>query len=274
MAGNPNITLDEWQRAVLPWLRTIDFVPTKLDGVTLLAYFFWNDDRIETKFYTIECAFLSAFRSWGGGIPAVLVTNRETEAMRSFCARHEVRLQVDPTLIGGVPGMNIDCIQNLHRRFETEYVVIIQSDGFPVRAGLEGFLGKWDYIGAPWPGHGNWKDRLFLYPKFSVGNGGFCLRSKRICEQASKSYGGVWKHLPYSLFVGDDVFYCKTMPVLSARWRRTFCYPTREEALRFSVEWVPRGMEMAAAPLGFHSNAGFRNYARRFGVPFADEAGL
>ena len=274
MAGSPNMTLDEWQRAVLPWLRTLDFAPTKLGGVTLLAYFFWNDDRIETKFYTIECAFLCAFQSWGAGIPAVLVTNRETATMRGFCARYGVQLQVDPTLTGGVPGMNIDCVRNLYRRFDTEYVVIIQSDGFPVRAGLERFLGKWDYVGAPWPGRGNWKDRFFLYPKFSVGNGGFCLRSRRICEQASKAYGGIWQHLPYSLLVGDDVFYCKTMPFLSARWRRSFRYPSREEALRFAVEWIPRGMELVDPPLGFHSDAGFRNYIRKFGVPFAEEAGL
>ncbi len=273
MAGRAIISLDEWQRAVLPWLRGVDFAPSAVRNVTLLAYFFWDDDRIETKFYTVECAFLCAFRSWGSGIPSVLVSNRETGTMRDFCLRHGVQLQVDPALRGGVPGMNIDCIRNLHRRFDTEYVVLLQSDGMPVRPGLEGFLGKWDYVGAPWPGHGNWKD-WFVYPRFAVGNGGFCLRSKRICQEASKAYGAFWSRLPYTLLVGDDLFYCKTMPFLSRKWRRAFRYPTREEAIGFSVEHIPRGMELAAPPVGFHAEAGFRNYAMHFGVPFADEIGL
>ncbi len=273
MAGKTNITLDEWQKAVLPWLRTIEFSPTKLNGVTLLAYFFWNDDRIETKFYTIECAFLSAFRSWGAGIPATLVTNRETTTMRDFCGRHGIQLQVDPTLKGGVPGMNLDCIRNLHRRFDTKYVVILQSDGIPVKAGLESFLDKWDFVGAPWIGHGNWKD-WFVYPRFAVGNGGFCIRSKRICEAASKAYEPFWSHLPYSLLVGDDIFYCKTMPFLSRKWRKAFQYPSREVALRFAVEHIPKDLELTVPPIGFHSEAGFLNYVRHFGVPFAEEAGL
>ncbi len=273
MAGKANITLDEWQKAVLPWLRTIEFTPTKLNGVTLLAYFFWDDDRIETKFYTIECAFLCAFRSWGSGIPATLVTNRETKTMRDFCGRHGVKPQVDTTLKGGLHGLSIDCIRNLHRRFNTDYVVILQTDGMPVRSGIEDFLGKWDYVGAPWPGHGNWKDR-FVYKHFSVGNGGFCLRSNRICKAASKAYEPIWSHLPYSTLVSDDVFYCKTMPFLSRKWRKTFRFPPREEALRFSVENIPRGLALETPPLGFHSETGFRNYSKRFGVPFAKEANL
>jgi hypothetical protein len=273
MATIPKITLDEWQKAVLPWLRKCEFAPSKLSNATLLSYFFWDDDRIETKFYTVECAFLCAFHSWGAGMPATIVTNRETKAMRDFCAQHSVRLQIDPELKGGVPGMNIDCIRNLHSRFATEYVVVLQSDGMPVKAGLEEFVGEWDYVGAPWAGHGNWKD-WFVYPRFAVGNGGFCIRSKRICEAASKAYAPFWSHLPYSLLVGDDIFYCKTMPFLSRKWRKTFQYPSREEALRFAVEHIPQGLELTVPPIGFHSEAGFRNYVRHFGVPFAEKVGL
>ena len=273
MATTPKITLDEWQKAILPWLRKCEFTPSKLGNVTLLSYFFWNDDRIETKFYTVECAFLCAFRSWGAGMPATIVTNRETNAMRDFGKRHGIQLQVDPALKGGVPGMNIDCIRNLHKRFDTDYVVILQSDGMPVKAGIEQFVGQWDYVGAPWTGHGNWKD-WFVYPRFAVGNGGFCIRSKRICEAASRAYEPFWSHLPYSLLVGDDIFYCKTMPFLSRKWRKTFQYPSREEALRFALEHIPQGLELTDPPLGFHSEAGFRNYVRHFGVPFAKESGL
>ena len=261
-------SLDEWQRAVLLWLRTRRFAQSYVDNVTLLAYFFWDDDRIETKFYTVECAFLCAWESWGM-LPSVLVVNRTTDAIEKFCSQHGVQLQVDQSLTGGVPTMNIDCIRNLHKRFETEYVVIIQSDGMPVNAGIEDFIGKYDYVGAPWPGHCHLKD-WFPYPKYGVGNGGFCLRSKHICERAAKAYEAFWRHLPYNWLVGDDVFYCKTMPFLSRYWRRNFRFPDRSVAIKFSVEYEPPDVPIVVPPLGFHSEFGFREYVKRFGLPFGD----
>jgi hypothetical protein len=41
-----NISIENWQRAILPKLRTLSFDKSKVDNVTLLAYFFWDDDRI------------------------------------------------------------------------------------------------------------------------------------------------------------------------------------------------------------------------------------
>ena len=264
------LTIDQWQKAILPELRKLSFIQAQevLRKVTLLAYFFWDDDRIETKFYTVECAFLCAFKTFGL-MPSVLVVNKETEAIRLFCEKYGVTLQVDKSLTGGVPRMNLDCIQNLHRRFWTDYVLIIQSDGMPVNPGLEFFLGKYDYVGAPWPGHCHLRD-WFPYPKYAVGNGGFCLRSKRICEQASKAYNAFWRYLPYNWLVGDDVFYCKTMPFLSRYWKRSFYFPDRERALEFSIEYKVPDVEMVRPPIGFHSETGFREYVKKFGIPFAE----
>ena len=228
-----------------------------------------GDDRIETKFYAVECAFFCAWKSWGM-LTSVLVVNRETETIRKFCEKFCIRLQVDASLTGGVPTMNIDCIKNLYKRFDSEYVVIIQSDGMPVNSGLEHFLGKYDYVGAPWPGHCHWKD-WFPYPRYGVGNGGFCLRSRRICEQAARSYNAFWRHLPYNWLVGDDVFYCKTMPFFSGVWRSQFCFPSRSEALRFSLEYLPPDMKIEEPPIGFHSADGFRQYVSMFGIPFENE---
>ena len=268
ICDNHKLSLNSWQKAILPALRKEAFDKSSINNVTLLAYFFWDDDRIDTKFYTVECAFLCAFKSWGL-MPSVLVVNRKTRTISEFVTRYGIQLQVDSTLTGGVPTMNIDCIKNLHRRFDTEYVVIIQSDGMPVNSGLENFLGRFDYIGAPWPGHCHWKD-WFPYPKYGVGNGGFCLRSKRICEQAAHAYNACWRYLPYNWLVGDDVFYCKTMPFLSRYWRREFKFPTVSEAIKFSVEAIPPGIAIEEPPLGFHSEYGFQQYVKRFGVPFRD----
>ena len=264
-------SMDEWQRIVLPWLRTRKFAQSAIDDVTLLAYFFWDDDRIETKFYTVECAFLCAWESWGL-LPSELIVNRKTDTIGKFCSQYGVHLQIDPSLTGGVPVMNIDCIRNLHKRFETEYVVIIQSDGMPVNSGIEGFIGRYDYVGAPWPGRCHWKD-WFPYPKYGVGNGGFCLRSKRICEQAATAYEAFWRHFPYNWLVGDDVFYCKTMPFLSRYWRHNFRFPDRSVAIKFSVEYVLPDIDIVVPPLGFHAESGFREYVKRFGLPFRDMIG-
>ncbi len=263
-----NISIENWQRAILPKLRTLSFYKSKVDNVTLLAYFFWNDDRIETKFFAIECSFLCAWKCWGL-MPSVLVTNKTTEDMKKFALRYNVQLQVDDSLTGGLPTMSIDCVKNLHRRFDTKYVVIIQVDGIVVNPGIERFIGKYDYVGAPWPGHCHWKD-WFPYPKYGVGNGGFCLRSKRICEQAAKAYNAFWRHLPYNWLLGDDVFYCKTMPFLSRYWRQNFRFPSREDALRFSVEHIPKDVHLTKKPIGFHSQIGFDNYTEKFGLPFSE----
>ena len=264
------LTMDQWQKAILPELRKLSFVHAKeiLRKVTLLAYFFWDDDRIETKFYTVECAFLCAFKTFGL-MPSVLVVNKETKTIRSFCEKYSVMLQIDSGLTGGVPVMNLDCIQNLYRRFQTDYVLIIQSDGMPVNPGLEHFLGLYDYVGAPWPGHCHRKD-WFPYPKYGVGNGGFCLRSKRICEQAAKAYNAFWRYLPYNWLVGDDVFYCKTMPFLSRFWKRNFRFPDREQAIKFAIEHIVPGVKSHEPPIGFHSEIGFREYVKKFGIPFAE----
>ena len=271
MLDPKTVTLDEWQKAVLPVLRNMSFERSveKLRQVTLLAYFFWDDDRIETKFYTIECAFLCAFKSFGL-MPAVLVVNRETRRICEFCEKYSIELQVDASLTGGVPTMNIDCVRNLHRRFATNWVLIIQSDGIPVNSGLERFLGKYDYYGAPWAGHSDYLD-WFPYPKYGVGNGGFSLRTKRICAQAAKSYNAFWRFLPYYWrFVGDDTFYCKTMPCFSSKWRRMFKYPSIKEASEFALEGVCKDVNVDKPPIGFHAEGGFRQYVNRFGIPFAD----
>ena len=262
------MNLDEWQRAVLPRLRECTTTPSPIRDATLLAYFFWDDERIYTKFYAVECAFLCAFRQWGV-LPSVLVVNRTTEAICKFCSKHGVELQVDASLTGGVPAMNIDCIRNLHKRFKSDYVIIIQSDGIPVNAGIEGYLGKYDYVGAPWPGHCHYRD-WFPYPRFGVGNGGFCIRSQRICRRAADAYDCFWRHLPYNWLVGDDVFYCKTMPFFSSYWRKTFKFPSIEEAIGFSIEHIPPGVPIEKPPVGFHSARGFEEYVRRFGLPLSD----
>ena len=261
-------SLKEWREAVLPQLRALTFPDSEIKNVTLLAYFFWRDERIETEFSAIECAFLAAFRCLGL-MKAVLVTNRITPRMKSFAEHYQVEIQMDSALDSpdGVKALCIDSVSRLYSRFHTDYVLTLQTDGFPLNAGLERFLESYDYVGAPFPGHIYWYD-FYPYPRFAVGNGGFSLRSRAICEAASIAYRKISRWIPYSqFFFGDDVFYCKTMPFFSSAWRRRFKYPTVDVALQFSIGFDYPTPKIAS--LGFHAG-GFNEYCKRFGVPFGE----
>ena len=263
-----HLSLSNWQRTLLPLLRQMSLPKSGTDKVTLLAYFYWDDERLDTRFWEIECAFLCAWNCLGR-LPSVIVANRMGSTMRSFSERYGVDVQIEPTLVGdGTEAMSLDCIVALHRRFVTEYVLIIQTDGFPLNAGIERFAGRFDYIGAPWAGHMSWTD-FYPYPRFGVGNGGFSLRSKCICEAASEAYQHFWRRIPIvNRPIEEDVFYCKILPFFSRSWRKTFRYPSLQEAAEFSLESiVPRVGMPANPPLGFHSPGGFLNYVRWFGLP-------
>jgi hypothetical protein len=257
--------LEQWQRKIIPLLSGRTVCAPVTANLTALAYFFWDDDRIDTLFFTIESAFLVT-RHLSGALPCTLVVNRTTPRIESFCDENQIHIQVDPTLKGGVPRMNIDCMETLHTRFETEYVLIIQSDGFPLRKGLAEFVGRYDYIGAPW-GPASWFTNLvYPYPKYCVGNGGFSLRSKRLCEMSAYYYRRKYRFLPYGYWVSDDVFFSKTLPRFEKTCRRTMVYAPPEVAGRFSFEADRTFYALdGGMPLGFHARYGFERIMRDFG---------
>jgi hypothetical protein len=65
-------------------------------------------------------------------------------------------------------------LELLPKTVETEFNLIVQNDGYAVNADSwsDEFL-RYDYIGASWPHRGPGED---------VGNGGFCLRSKKLYQ--------------------------------------------------------------------------------------------
>lgn len=68
------------------------------------------------------------------------------------------------------------CVEELYKHIDTEYCLLVQPDGFIINKEYwtDDFL-KYDYVGAPWPGHDH-----------AIGNGGFCLRSKKFLSASSK----------------------------------------------------------------------------------------
>ena len=83
-------------------------------------------------------------------------------------------------------------IYHLNEYINTDFAITIQHDGFIINpdAWRDEFL-NYDYIGAPWPIEESWinqqleEQRPYLFenlPKNRVGNGGFCLRSRKFLE--------------------------------------------------------------------------------------------
>lgn len=81
--------------------------------------------------------------------------------------RHAVKIPA----VKGIEGYSEFCIRELHKHFDTSHCLLIQWDGYVLNPSswLPAYL-EHDYIGAPWQGN-------------VVGNGGFSLRSKRLCQR-------------------------------------------------------------------------------------------
>ena len=88
--------------------------------------------------------------------------------------------------IGSIEEFSRFCIEDLNNYVDTDYVLLVQYDGFILnpKSWTYEFL-KYDYIGAPRAvGMLELDDfpRELNNGKWVVGNGGFCLRSKKLLE--------------------------------------------------------------------------------------------
>ena len=105
------------------------------------------------------------------------------------------------------------CLIELEKYIESEYVLIIQDDGFVINPSFwrDEYL-KYDYIGAPWK-----KEHLFYNTKrwpnihkkliqsdinYHIGNGGFTLRSKKLLNHVKNLYKEEYYAIP------EDVVIC------------------------------------------------------------------
>lgn len=265
MGGEMSATeeLKHWQKATIESLRTTNFRTSSIQDVTAIAYHYRKTpEELDETFWRTEFAFLQTFRTQGV-MPSVLVSNLRTKLIAEFCDKFSIELQIAGNLVPGkdLSSYCIDFNKNLHWRFKTPYVLTIQDDGFPMRPGLENFVGKWDYVGAPWVHHSTYYD---LYPrKYCVGNGGFSLRSKQLCEIASRIYGKYFSRMPYWWYLlGDDNFYCKTIRFWFRKAVREMKWPTPDEAAWFSIENDKESLP-SSPPLGFHAG-GFNLYCELY----------
>lgn len=115
----------------------------------------------------------------------------EVKLLTSLPSKHKDVVPIKPIL--STEQYSKFIIEDLYKYIDTEYVLIIQYDGFILNpdSWSDDFL-KYDYIGAPWFVAG-WSVKNFDFPKnlvgkLVVGNGGFCLRSKKFLSVCSKLF--------------------------------------------------------------------------------------
>lgn len=138
----------------------------------------------------------------------------------------------------------------LHNYIDTEFSLLVHHDGFIVRPDLwtNDFL-SWDYCAAPWP----YSETSYVTDygeHVRVGNGGVCLRSKKILELPTKL--GL-KLEERQGFYNDDGNFCvyhrKTMLDNGIK------YTPIDLAAMFSTEiWIPGVSRESFAFHGFGNN--------------------
>lgn len=258
------VLLSDWQSRRLA--QPIPSFGEAVSQLSTVVYHFGNPAVIDSQFTAIQASLLETWRHCGI-MRTTIVTNCVTQMLEAFAEKYSpyIKITFNQELIpGDVESMSIDCNANLHKYFDTEYVLVVQNDGFPLREGLDCFLGKYDYIGAPFVRHNLITNITGLSRNHAVGNGGFSLRSKEICQQASyfwkKRYSSWFSK--NSRFTKEDAFYCCVLPILEPSYRRVMKFASIEEALSFSFDALydrtPNNL-----PFGFHGPAAFRFFVKK-----------
>ena len=208
----------------------------KMPEVTVLAYHFLENEGYEAAFEKVRHAFEETWRHCGR-LKSVLVVNETAPCVERFAAENDnVEVQVEPSLVPGkIFTMSADMNGRLYSRFGTPYVLIIQNDGYPLRPGLEQFVGKWDFIGAPSVRDG--RRRLMNLLGFPCLNGGFSLRSRRICIRAANAWNRWWRFFlnPKSRFFFEDTFYTLTA-CLGWGYRHGLKFAGEKDAFAFAFD--------------------------------------
>lgn len=176
-----------WEMLNLEGLRKAIFSPSRWRReVTLLIHSFQPKEEM---FYVNEFPILHTWKILGR-LPVVIITDKETSPMSALKARYpeDVVIAISPDLKrGDVLSLSRDCLKNLYKYFDTPYCLTIQDDGFPIRDNLGDFLGKWDYVGAPFVRDLPRQYIADILLKNCL-NGGFSLRTRKYCEAVCREW--------------------------------------------------------------------------------------
>lgn len=240
-----------------------------LGNVTALTYFFWSPKLADAKWPEFEGAILATWR-YCGLLKTVVVVDVVHECVTRFASRfNNVEIQIEPRLVpGDINTMSFDCNERLCERFDTEYVLIVQNDGFPLRRGLEEFVRQgYDFYGAPHCRPRFLPSLLTRVLRYCPSNGGFSLRTRKLCRQAARLWkAGAFVNRPFIEDVmAEDYFYTKTLPLSGLKnWIGRSQAPSAISD-RFSYgSTFP--FSATTLPFGFHTATAFGYLAKRFAL--------
>lgn len=249
--------LSDWHTHQKSFPRRISDTHIGRRDITVITYIYGTTQYVSAHFYQIENALRETWFHFGL-LKTVIVTNVITSEINHFADLFSgwIRLDICNNLIpGDLYHYSRDCIENLHERFSTPYMLFVHPDGFPLRPGIDDFIGTYDYIGAPWTQPDDLWGRLFLSRHNRVGNGGFSLRTHEICEAASILYKKRWHIIPNIFLLYEDYFFCRFLPKFDPSYRRQFQFAPLETAKKFALEHFDN--MPSSTPLGFHSAEAF-----------------
>jgi Protein of unknown function (DUF5672) len=127
---------------------------------------------------------------------------------------------------------------------DTDFVIMIQADGFAVNADAWTWqFCQHDYVGATWLSRDDPQG-------YGVGNGGFCMRSRKLLQCLPPL-------LPHSVHHPEDVIICQHLRDVLVQQGISFA--PSELADRFSIEWNTQSPWLGRS-LGFHGKHGIANY--------------
>ena len=245
-----------WEKQNLESLRKFAFVPSRWRGqVTLLIHSFQPNEEM---FYVNEFPILHTWKMLGL-LPVVIITDKETTPMFTLKARYpeHVSIAISPDLRrGDVLSLSRDCLKNLYKYFDTPYCLIIQDDGFPIRDNLDDFLGRWDYIGAPFVRDLPRQYIADLLLRDCL-NGGFSLRTRKYCEAVCGEWSrwGANTAEKHGWNMEEDWFY-SVRSRLNLFHRLKYRIPWASQARRFSAMDILGIVDLRKyrhIPFGIHS---------------------
>jgi hypothetical protein len=132
------------------------------------------------------------------------------------------------------------CIYELWSHIETDYVLLIQADGYVIHPmKWEKVFESYDYIGAPWV----ISDKSYIDPfgnHIRVGNGGFSFRSLKLLKVPQMidvpwevNEGLFYKHMNYKLYSEDGNVCVHNRHIYESAGCR---FAPLDIAMRFSIE--------------------------------------
>lgn len=146
------------------------------------------------------------------------------------------------------------CVDELKNYIDSDYCMLIQLDGHPVNYNLwqSSFL-EYDYIGAPWLKSHPW----VIQTGNNVGNGGFCIRSKKFMQEAS-SIGYRFENCG----INEDVFLC--CYAANHLRQKGIKFAPEELAWQFSVESTDEDHPDIFNSFGYHGKKYTNNIKETF----------